>query len=139
MSPTTRSQVTTDPEEIRRWAEERGAKPAAVRRTENDDDPVILRLEFTGDPNRKDDALEEISWDEWSRKFDENDLAFLYQEETAGGERSNSKKIISRETAEEVNQAVGGKGRSASPQHASSRERTSGSGARASIKAKGRS
>ncbi len=132
MSPSTTTKVTTDHDEIRRWAEERGAKPAAVARTESDDDPGIVRLGFPGAANAEDNALEEISWDEWSEKFDEHNLAFLYQEETAGGERSNFNKIISRETAEEVNHAVGGKGRSASPQRPSGSEGTSGARAGAS-------
>ena len=51
-------------------------------------------------PNSKHDSLEEISWEEFFEKFDESDLALLYQEETAGGEKSNFNKLIGRETAE---------------------------------------
>ena len=47
-----------------------------------------------------DDALEVISWEEFFEKFDEADLALLYQEETADGERSNFNKLVGRETAE---------------------------------------
>src|SRR5579871_746753 len=119
MSPRTTSKVTTDHEEIRRWAEERGAKPAAVIRTERGDDPGIIRLDFPGYSGEG--SLEEISWDDWFEKFDERNLALLYQEETAGGDKSNFNKIISRDTAEEVNGAVGGRGRSAS--HRTTRER----------------
>ena len=60
----------------------------------------IIRIEFPDAPNSKHDALEEISWEEFFEKFDESDLALLYQEETAGGERSNFNKLIGRETAE---------------------------------------
>ena len=35
-----------------------------------------------------------------SRSSTKSDLALLYQEETAGGERSNFNKLIGRETAE---------------------------------------
>lgn len=100
MSPSTLSKVTTDHDEIRRWAEERGAKPSAVIRTEHGDDPGIIRLDFPGYSGEG--SLEEISWDEWFRKFDERNLALLYQEHTAGGEKSNFNKIVSRETAEQV-------------------------------------
>ena len=125
MSPSTTSKVTTDHGEIRRWAEERGATPAAVIVTENDDDPSMIGLDFPGYSGEG--SLEQISWDEWFKKFNEHNLVLLYQEHTAGGEKSNFNKIISRETAEEVNSAVGGKGRSASPKRASaSRQRTSG-------------
>lgn len=53
-----------------------------------------------GAPNAKDDNLEEISWDEFFEKFDESNLALLYQEETASGQRSNFNKLVGRETAE---------------------------------------
>jgi hypothetical protein len=40
--------------------------------------------------------LEEISWDEWFGKFDENDLAFLYQAHKASGEDSTFFKLVKR-------------------------------------------
>jgi hypothetical protein len=86
------SKTTTDHDEIRRWVEERGGRPAAVTATGSGDDPGILRIDF-GD---RDEGLEEISWDEFFRAFDENDLAFLYQDD--GESRFN--KFVSRETAE---------------------------------------
>jgi hypothetical protein len=94
------TKITTDHDEIRQWAEARGGRPAAVRTTHGKDDPGIIRLEFPGVPHAKDDALEEISWEEFFEKFDEADLALLYQEETASGQRSNFNKLIGRETAE---------------------------------------
>jgi hypothetical protein len=92
------SKTTTDREEIQKWAEERGAKPACVKSTGGGDDPGIIRLDFPGYSGG--DSLEEISWDEWFEKFEENNLALLYQEETKDGEKSNFNKIVSRETAE---------------------------------------
>jgi hypothetical protein len=94
------TKVTTDHETIRRWAEERGAKPAAVRSTRRKDDAGIIRLAFPGAPNADDEDLEEISWDEWFRKFDEANLAFVYEDETADGKKSNFNKLVSRETVE---------------------------------------
>src|SRR6478609_3166997 len=94
------TKITTDHDEIRKWAEARGGRPAAVRATHRKDDPGVIRIEFPGALNAKDDALEEISWEEFFEKFDEAGLALLYQEETAGGERSNFNKLIGRETAE---------------------------------------
>jgi hypothetical protein len=110
MLPSTTSKVTIDHDEIRRWAEVRGAKPAAVA-AESGDDPGILRLDFPGDSDG--DSREAIGWDEWFRKFDRNNLALLYQEQVAGGERSNFNKLVRREVADEVASAVGGRGRSA--------------------------
>jgi hypothetical protein len=88
---------TTDHELIRTWAEARGAVPSAVKGTGGDDDPGIIRLDFPGYSGEG--TLEAISWDEWFAKFDEADLALLYQEETAEGERSNFNKLVKRDTA----------------------------------------
>jgi hypothetical protein len=92
------NRTTTDHDEIRRWAEARGGRPAAVGSTGSGDDPGILRIAFPGRPQSDDDELEEISWDEWFRAFDANGLAFVYQEQTADGEESRFNKLVSRES-----------------------------------------
>jgi hypothetical protein len=94
------SKITTDHDEIRNWAEERGGRPAVVRATHGKGGTGILRLEFPDAPNADDDELEEISWEEFFKKFDEAGLALLHQEKTAGGKKSNFNKLIARETAE---------------------------------------
>ena len=94
------AKVTADHDEIREWAEARGGHPAAVRSTQSKGGTGIIRIEFPNAPNAKDDNLEEISWDEFFEKFDESDLALLYQEETASGQRSNFNKLVGREAAE---------------------------------------
>jgi hypothetical protein len=93
------SKVTTDHEEIRRWAEARDGRPSHVKSTGKEDDPGILRIDFPGYSGEG--SLEEIEWDEWFDKFDERGLALLYQETTAGGQQSNFNKIVTRETAAE--------------------------------------
>ena len=88
------SKTTTDHDTIRRWVEERGGRPAAVKETGGGDDPGILRIEY---PERGDDAaLEEISWDEFFEAFEANKLAFLYQERTADGSISRFSKFVAR-------------------------------------------
>jgi hypothetical protein len=94
------AKITTDHDEIRNWAEERGGRPAVVRSTHGKGGTGILRLEFPGAPNADDEALEEISWEEFFNKFDDADLALLYQEKTAKGQKSNFNKLIGRETTE---------------------------------------
>jgi len=84
--------VTTDHEEIRRWAEERGGAPSHVKRTGSGDDPGILRIDFPGYSGAG--SLEPVSWDEWFQEFDEQGLALLFQETTANGKRSNFNKIV---------------------------------------------
>lgn len=92
------SKTTTDHDEIRRWAEARNAKPACVKGTGSKNDPGMIRLDFPGYSGA--DSLDHISWDEWFRAFDDNELALVYQDETADGARSNFNKLIGRETAE---------------------------------------
>lgn len=72
-----RAKTTTNHDEIRRWAETHGGRPARVRSTGEKADPGILRFDF-GTPE---DDLEEISWEEFFEKFEKNDLALLYQDE----------------------------------------------------------
>jgi hypothetical protein len=87
------SDTTTDHDTIRKWAEERGGRPATVKGTESGgEDAGILRIDFQ-DP---DDRLEEISWDDWFQKFDDEKLAFLYQDEKKDGETSTFFKLVKR-------------------------------------------
>ncbi|MCW3065689.1 MAG: hypothetical protein JWN32_2861 [Solirubrobacterales bacterium] len=98
MASHTKSQTrtTTDHEEIRRWVEEHGGQPAIVRDT-RDGGGGVLRIDFPGGAGQ--DRLEPVSWDEWFRVFDENDLAFLYQEQKADGEDSTFFKLVSRDSS----------------------------------------
>ena len=100
MASRAQSNVTTDHDQIRNWAEERGAEPACVRGTGGEGDIGMLRLEFPGAPGARDESLQPISWDDWFSKFDDRGLALLFQDQTARGEKSNFNKIIARETAE---------------------------------------
>jgi hypothetical protein len=89
---TSETKTTTDHDEIRRWAEEHGGRPARVK------DTNILRIDFPGGAG--DDELEDISWDEWFQIFDSQNLAFLYQERRADGEDSTFHKLVSRDKVE---------------------------------------
>lgn len=100
-----KGQVTTDHDFIRAWVEERGGKPAAVRDTaRGGDDPGIIRVDFPGYSGEG--SLEGITWEKWFQKFDESGLAFLYQEETSGGQKSNFNKLVKRDTAGEKKAAA---------------------------------
>ncbi len=90
------SRTTTDHDEIRRWTEERGGRPAAVEGTGSGDDPGILRIAFPGGSQSDDERLEEISWDEWLAAFEQSDLAFVYDPD---GE-SRFDKLVSRSNVE---------------------------------------
>ena len=92
MTTSHEAKTTTDHDEIREWAEQRGGKPASVRGTEErGEEAGVLRISFENDED-----LEEISWDEFFEKFDEEDLEFLYQERTADGGESRFFKLIQR-------------------------------------------
>ena len=107
--PSASSRTTTDHDEIRQWAKERGGRPSCVRNTGGDGDIGILRIDFPGYSGEG--SLEEISWDNWFEKFDERGLALLFQETTAGGQRSNFNKLVSREPAKQSESAHRGTGR----------------------------
>jgi hypothetical protein len=81
---------TTDHDTIRRWIEERGGHPARVKGA---GEGGILRVDF-GEPE---DNLEEIKWEDFFSIFDENELAFLYQDETKGGKTSRFNKFVARD------------------------------------------
>ncbi|NOJ47594.1 hypothetical protein [Bradyrhizobium archetypum] len=83
---------TTDHKVIQKWAEERDGRPATVRASEEDGHAGILRIDF----GPKEDRLEEIGWDEFFRKFDEAELAFLYQDRTKDGKLSRFHKFVRR-------------------------------------------
>jgi len=70
------SKTTTEHKTIRAWSEARGGKPATVKSTERDGEAGILRIDFPGYSGGG--SLEEISWEEFFKKFDEKNLAFLY-------------------------------------------------------------
>jgi hypothetical protein len=89
------SQTTTDHDEIRRWAEQHGGVPAAVSATGSGDDPGILRIMFPEGPG-DDEALEEISWDEWFDAFEENGLALVLDTDS----ESRFSKLVSRDNVE---------------------------------------
>ena len=89
------SKTTTDHDEIRKWAEERGGKPSKVKGTGSGDDAGILRIDFPG--YEGEGSLEEISWEQFFETFEDSGLALLYQETTADGEPSNVNKRVKRE------------------------------------------
>lgn len=91
-----KSKLTTDHDEIRHWAEQRGAHPATVRGTEGAGEGAgILRFDFE-DFGAGEETLEPLTWDEFFRKFDEANLALVYQDETESGGTSRFAKFVQR-------------------------------------------
>lgn len=88
------SKVTTDHNEIRKWVEARQGRPATVKGTEGRDDAGVLRINF---PGGSEDSLQDLSWEDFFTKFEEAQLAFLYQDQLASGETSRFFKFVRRE------------------------------------------
>lgn len=89
-----RAKATTDHDTIRAWVEARGGCPAHVKSSGGDGDPGILRIDFPGYSGTS--TLEQISWDEFFEAFEDNELAFLYQDE----KDSRFSKLVARESAD---------------------------------------
>lgn len=90
-----KSNTTSNHDEIRAWVEQRGGKPAMVKGTsKKKSEAGILRIDFPGYSGE--DTLQEIGWDEFFQKFDEGNLQFLHQTETADGKESRFNKFISK-------------------------------------------
>ena len=87
------SKTTTDHDEIKKWVEDRGGRPAIVKGTEKGES-ALLRIDYPGFSGE--DTLEQIEWDEFFQIFDDNELAFLYQDATEGGGESRFSKFVNR-------------------------------------------
>jgi hypothetical protein len=84
--------TTTDHKFIRQWVEERGGRPTKVKGVPEKGGEGILRVDFA----EPDEKLEEISWDEFFRTFEDRKLAFLYQDKQ-GDKTSRFFKFVRRD------------------------------------------
>ncbi len=81
------AKTTTSHATIKKWAEARGGRPSVVR---THGKGGILRFDF----GEKEDNLEEISWDEFFKIFDDGELAFLHQDKTHDGKESRFSRFV---------------------------------------------
>ncbi len=88
------SETTTDHDTIRKWAEGKGGKPAAVDRTHSEEDVGLIRIMFPDSPNSHHDNLVEITWEEFFQEFEDRQLALVFDG------KSLFNKLIGRDTAE---------------------------------------
>src|SRR4051812_10589018 len=84
--------VTINHDEIRRWVEERGGRPACVKGTERGDS-CLLRIDYPGFSGEG--RLEPMEWEDFFDTFDQNNLAFVYQE-SKNGNPSRFSKLVDR-------------------------------------------
>lgn len=73
------TKTTTNHEEIRRWAEERGGRPAAVVHPMDTKIAGGLRIDFPDYDSGE--VLQEITWTEFFDRFEAENLTFIFQEE----------------------------------------------------------
>ncbi|WP_231390276.1 hypothetical protein [Nocardia sp. CNY236] len=91
--PPTRAEgivVTRNHGVIRRWAEQRGARPATTPGSEHNGQLGALRFDFPGYGGA---VLRRVDWDEWLATFDARNLRFWYQESDADGVPSNFNRL----------------------------------------------
>lgn len=87
-----KSHRTTDHDEIREFVESKGGTPSFVK------DTGVLRIDFPG--GAPSDKFEHLDWDKFFAAFEANNLAMVYQVETAEGNPSNFLKFVQREVGE---------------------------------------
>jgi hypothetical protein len=81
--------TTTDHDQIRKWVEARQGRPSRVKTSGKGG---VLRIDF----GETEADFEELSWDEFFRIFDENELAFLHQDKLGDGKTSRFNKFVNR-------------------------------------------
>ncbi len=91
------AKTTRDHGIIRRWVEERGGRPAAVKRTRGRDDVSPLCIDLPGYSPRE--SLEALDWDDFFDRFEQHGLAFLYEDRTHDGELSRYSKLVREESS----------------------------------------
>lgn len=98
-------QTTTSHVVIRSWAESHGGKPALIVDPNRFDKQVGLRLDF---PGKSDEALlskahhnKDVSWEEFFKVFEEQELAFDYLEEPGDTDLVDAYRFLKREALKE--------------------------------------
>lgn len=89
------SKQTHDHQVIKNWTEERNGVPTVIKGTSESDTDGLLRIHFPDNSPSKEN-FEEISWDDFFEKFEDNKLDFLYQDKKVDGRHSNFHKFVDR-------------------------------------------
>lgn len=98
--------VTTDHEEIKKWAREHQAVPAIIDDQEAGADKVGIRLDFPGDYDERyldEDDTHDVDWEEFFKIFEDNRLAFIYDAKSKG-DPSWAYRFIKRENIDQLDE-----------------------------------
>lgn len=89
--------TTTNHGEIRKWVEARGGHPAVVSVTESrNGNGGLLRIDYDEPGGNNDSRLHRMTWGEFFKIFDRNDLAFCYDP----GSDSRFSRFVEKESAD---------------------------------------
>ena len=94
------AKITTDHHTIKRWVEQRGGHPVRVEGTAVKGSSGVILLDY-GEPTSL--KIEPISWDDFFDGFEENELAFLYPDDT---DEVRFAKLVGRDSAGEKARAA---------------------------------
>ncbi len=88
-----KTKTTIDHDEIRRWVEEHHGRPTTAD-PPAEGFPGVLQIAF---PERGNEAaIDELSWMEFFGKFEDQELAFIYELEPPGQATSHFAKFVPR-------------------------------------------
>ena len=88
------SRTTTDHDEIRKWVEDNGRRPAVIPGTGGPQDPGVLTLDF-----HDGELVEPIAWDAFFKDFDSKRLEFFYRDQPAGAEDATLFRFLVKDEA----------------------------------------
>ena len=81
--------ATTDHQDIRDWADARGGRPVVIRGAR--ERAGGLRIDWSG---RGHEGVEQVSWQDWFRRFDEQGMSLVFRERTGSGDLSRFCKLM---------------------------------------------
>ena len=88
--------ITTDHDEIRKWVEKRGGHPAVVSAADSrNGNGGLLRIDYDEPGGNNASRLHRMTWDEFFKIFDRNELAFFHDPESG----SRFSKFVEKESA----------------------------------------
>lgn len=97
--------VTIDRRVIEEWAKKHNGRPEVIEKLEGGVEAAGLRIDFPGKVDDEflpeSDPPQNISWDKFFQKFEDQKLAFEYRDEEELSDPSDSYRFIKRSNTDE--------------------------------------